>query len=207
MKKKRNCVKTLRLQHALNQRTNLYPFLIKNLIKTVVIIALIVVGIIYLNKILDLEKILKQYVQTGSRPFVFGLFLFSESFLSWLPPEIFMAWAQQFEYEYLYITILAAISYIGGINAYYIGIWIQHFPRIKKWITVKNAKIFTMIRKWGGFLIVFAAIFPLPYALTCTVAGMVDYPLKRLLLYGLTRFLRFYVYAFAVFKALENIVN
>lgn len=51
----------------------------------------------------------------------------------------------------------------------------------------------------GGFVIVFSALFPLPYSAVCMAAGAVKYSFKRLLLLGLTRFLRFYGYAVLVY--------
>lgn len=51
----------------------------------------------------------------------------------------------------------------------------------------------------GGFVIVFSALLPLPYSAVCMAAGAVKYSFKRLLLLGLTRFLRFYGYAVLVY--------
>jgi len=37
-----------------------------------------------------------------------------------------------------------------------------------------------------------------------TIAGIVKYPFKTFLLYGLTRYIRFYLYAVVIFGALKG---
>jgi len=204
-RQKRSIFQTLKLRHQNNIRTKLYPFLIKNVIKMLIGLGLVVVGIIILDKFLDLEMILKNLIQQHSKGYVLAIFLVSESILGWIPPDLFIAWAEQFEYKFLYLALLATISYIGGINAYFIGFYLNKFPRINNWVVKKNEKYFKLIRKWGGYVIIFAALFPLPYATTSTAAGMLKYPFKQFLLYGLTRYLRFFIYALAIFGAISKI--
>lgn len=204
-KTKRSFYQTLKLRHQNSIRTKLYPFLIKNIIKMLVILGLIILGIYLINYFFDLEKLLNNLIQKHSKGYVFTVFFVSESILGWIPPDLFIAWAEQFDYKFIYLTILATISYAGGINAYFIGVYLNRFPRINKWVEKKNEKSFKMIRKWGGFIIIFAALFPLPYATTSIAAGMLKYPFKQFLLYGLTRYLRFFIYALAIFGAISKI--
>jgi membrane protein DedA with SNARE-associated domain len=63
-----------------------------------------------------------------------------------------------------------------------------------------------MIEKWGGLVIIMAALFPLPFAMISTIAGIVKYPFKTYLLYGLTRYIRFYLYAIVIFGALKEFI-
>ncbi|MBT6377913.1 MAG: short-chain dehydrogenase, partial [Flavobacterium sp.] len=53
------------------------------------------------------------------------------------------------------------------------------------------------------FLILIGALLPVPFSITCVAAGMIKYPLKGVILFGLFRFLRFALYAWAIF----NVVN
>ncbi len=204
-KQKRTFWQTLRLIHQKNIRTKLYPFLIQNTIKMVITLGLIVVAILALNQYFDLGSVLRNFIQNHSTGSVLSIFLVSESVLGWIPPDFFIAWAQQFDLKFLYLAILATISYIGGINAYFIGVYLNKFPKIKYWIEEKNKENFKLIRKWGGFVIIFAALFPLPYATTSTAAGMLRYPFKQFLLFGLTRYLRFLIYALVIFGAISKI--
>jgi membrane protein YqaA with SNARE-associated domain len=56
------------------------------------------------------------------------------------------------------------------------------------------------IRTWGGVLIVFAALFPLPFSPVCMAAGMIRFPLPAFFLLGLFRFARFFGYALILYK-------
>ncbi len=58
-------------------------------------------------------------------------------------------------------------------------------------------------KKWGGFLIVVGALLPVPFSITCLAAGMIKYPLKGVLTFGLLRFVRFTIYALAIFKVVS----
>ena len=55
----------------------------------------------------------------------------------------------------------------------------------------------------GEFLILIGALLPVPFSITCVAAGMIKYPLKGVVLFGLFRFVRFALYAWAIF----NVVN
>ncbi len=125
-----------------------------------------------------------------------------------IPPDIFIVWAKAryADSTYLVITGLATISYLGGITAYYLGILTGKFKRIENYIKRRYGKHFDLITKWGGLVVIMAALFPLPFAMISTIAGMVRYPFKRFLLYGLTRYIRFYLYAIVIFGALKNIL-
>jgi len=59
---------------------------------------------------------------------------------------------------------------------------------------IKNA------RKWGGFLIVVGALLPIPFAISSLAVGMIRYRFTYYLLFGLLRFLRFYIYGAAIFS-------
>ena len=125
-----------------------------------------------------------------------------------IPPDIFIVWSKaRFpDTPYLLVTILATISYIGGIVAYYLGKLTLKSKRVKAYIKRKYEKNFDMIEKWGGLVIIMAALFPLPFAMISTVAGIVKYPFKTFLIYGLTRYIRFYLYAIVIFGALKGFI-
>ena len=57
--------------------------------------------------------------------------------------------------------------------------------------------------KWGGFLILVGALLPLPFAISCLTAGMIKYPFKNVVLVGLFRFVRFAIYAWAIFSVVN----
>lgn len=208
--KKKDFSRKMKQYDAYYRRTGFYKFLIQNFIKLSAILLGIAVLLILANQILvyygfDLGSSIKGFVEKSSTPFVLLLFFASESVLGWIPPDFFIAWSQYepTSYAYFNLTIIATISYAGGIVAYWLGVWIRQFPKVNAYIERKYARNFMLIRKWGGLVIVMSALFPLPFATTSTAAGIVKYPFKIFVLYGLTRFIRFYSYALVIFWGLS----
>jgi membrane protein YqaA with SNARE-associated domain len=57
-------------------------------------------------------------------------------------------------------------------------------------------------KKWGGILIVIGALLPVPFAVSCMTAGIIKYPFKSVMYYGLLRIVRIFAYGFVVFSVL-----
>ncbi len=210
-KKKRTLKKTLELYHNYYKRTGLYKFLGINFLKLILILAGIIALILLLDQIIDFkarQDDMQHFVERHNPLFVFSFFLGTESLMGLIPPDIFIVWAKaRFpENAYFIVGILGTLSYIGGINAYFLGILVRRFPKVEKYVQKKYEKNFDLIKKWGGIVIIMAALFPLPFAMISTVAGIVKYPFKPFLLYGLTRYIRFFLYAMAIFGALNRLV-
>lgn len=196
----------LRIRHAYNKRTGLYKFMGQIVIKLLVIIAIIVGIVLLLNHFFNLSQIIEDYIFSHDTPGVLTLFLISETVLGWIPPDLFIMWSDKFNAPLLWLTILGTISYIGGMNAYFIGKIALKFPRFRRWLENRNAVFFERIRKWGGIIIILAALFPLPFATTTMAAGMVKYPLKQTLIFGLSRYIRFFIYGTMIFFGMDKIM-
>ncbi len=207
-KKKRSFKQKMILYHKYYLRTDFYKFLGKNILKLILILGGFVALVLILNEIFDfkeLETLFQEKINNSKPIYVYLLFLVSESILGIIPPDLFIVWAKYFESPYLIVFILATISYIGGIIAYYLGILILRFPRISRFVKKKYEKNIELIAKWGGVVIIMAALFPLPFATISTIAGMVKYRFKLYLLYGITRYLRFYLYAIPIYRAIDSL--
>ena len=196
----------LRIRHAYNKRTGLYKFMGQIVIKLLVIIAIIVGIVLLLNHFFNLSQIIEDYIFSHDTPGVLTLFLISETVLGWIPPDLFIMWSDKFNAPLLWLTILGTISYVGGMNAYFIGKIALKFPRFRRWLENRNAVFFERIRKWGGIIIILAALFPLPFATTTLAAGMVKYPLKQTLIFGLSRYIRFFIYGAMIFFGMDKIM-
>ena len=196
----------LRIRHAYNKRTGLYKFMGQIVIKLLVIIAIIVGIVLLLNHFFNLSQIIENYIFSHDTPGVLTLFLISETVLGWIPPDLFIMWSDKFNAPLLWLTILGTISYVGGMNAYFIGKIALKFPRFRRWLENRNAVFFERIRKWGGIIIILAALFPLPFATTTLAAGMVKYPLKQTLIFGLSRYIRFYLYGAMIFFGMDQLL-
>ncbi len=194
------------IRHKYFKRTGLYSFVFKNLLKLIVILGALIGLILLMNQIfvsagIDLNVTINKLIERVNTVVVLSVFFVSESILGWIPPDFFIVWAKTrpTEQPYINIAILGTISYMGGIVAYRLGELIRRLPRVNAYVERKYSGSFKLIRKWGGLVIVMAALFPLPYATTSTVAGIVKYPFRMFLLYGLTRYIRFFVYAATIF--------
>lgn len=194
----------LKLMHQYYGYTGFYSFLGSSMLKAIPLILLFIGGILAIHFfVIDVNSLLNIITDTFPTIGILGVFLISESILGLIPPELFIAWASKSALPIFYLSLLALISYIGGIISFYIGIAITKIPSIHEYLEVKMAKHIKNIRKWGGFLIIVGALLPIPFSITTLTAGIIKYPLKGLLLFGLLRFVRFYLYAIAIFNLVD----
>jgi len=179
-------------------------FFLKNLFRGILWLAAIVGGYFYLktNYNFSLEGVLGPLYD---KPFViFGIFFTSETVFGIIPPELFMIWSLRNEVLQQYILNVAGLSvlsYLAGIIGYYIG---SHFSTTQLYRTLQKnylAKFEKHVNKFGGFLVIVAALTPLPFAGICMLMGAVKYRYRRFLLMSMTRFLRFTVYAIIIWEA------
>ena len=199
-KSKTKVTKTrLQLLHQYYSYTGFYSF-VWAAIKTALPIIAIVVGSIYLiNLFFDINAALVKLTDTLPVFGVLTFFFTSETVLGLVPPEIFIAWAGKMSFPWLYLSILATLSYVGGLIAYKIGVYITKRPRIHRYLEVKMEKQLKNSRKWGGFLILVGALLPLPFSISCMAAGIIEFPFKNVVIYGSLRFLRFLIYGLIIF--------
>ncbi len=196
-------VKKTRLQllHQYYSYTGFYKFLGISLKKALPPILLFIAGLLIVNYfVININDLLIYVTENYSDYVVFSVFFASESLLGLIPPEIFIAWSDKTTSPILYLSILALLSYLGGIISYFIGKSITKIPSVHEYLEVKMAKHIRNTRKWGGFLIVVGALLPIPFSITSIAAGMIKYPFISYLLFGLLRFVRFYLYAVAIFS-------
>jgi membrane protein YqaA with SNARE-associated domain len=188
------------LYHRFLRLKGIYGLAWRSLLKLLIIVAVLAVILILAQQFInDFHSKIQIFLQEWDIPTALSVFFISEIFLGLIPPDFFIAWADSTSHPILILNILAVLSYIGGVIAFNIGRWIRHFPKIHNWLEKKFDQHLVEIRKYGGFLIVFSALLPLPFSTASMVAGMINYPRKSFLLLGLTRFLRFYLYALVLF--------
>ena len=201
MKRRKSKTKLL---HQYYRYTGFYTFIGNSLKKSAIPVILIIFGLYLVNEfVFTIDDGLEFLTQTFSRTGVLIVFFISETLLGLIPPEIFIGWSKKTTTPILNLSILATLSYTGGILSYFIGKTIQKINTVKNYLEIKMAKHLKNTEKWGGFLILIGALLPVPFSITCVAAGMIKYPLKGVLLFGLFRFVRFALYAWAIF----NVVN
>lgn len=137
---------------------------------------------------------------------VYSVFFASEVIFGIIPPEIFMVWAldQGIMHYIQVIIILTALSYLGGIVAFYIGkifsdtFLFKPIKRTESYQTYKNT-----YRRFGGILILIAAVTPVPFALISMISGSMGYRFRRYIVYASFRFFRFIVYGYFIWEGMN----
>ena len=187
--------------HNYYQRTGFYMFIWESLKKAFLPLVAVVVALVLFNKyVYNINEGLQKMTETFSRPSIFSVFYVSETILGLIPPEIFIAWSKKTPTPLMNLTILATLSYLGGLTSYFLGRAALNIKSIKEYLEVKMAANLKNTKKWGSLLVVAGALLPLPFAISCMASGMIKYPFSRVVLFGLFRFLRFAIYAWAIFS-------
>jgi membrane protein YqaA with SNARE-associated domain len=197
----RNSAKRLELINRYYKITRFYPFLkdvaVKGSIATIAFV-LVVLGLELF--VLDINTLLNNLVATYSPQIIFSFFLISETVLGLVPPEVFIAWASKSVTPWLFLLLLATMSYIGGIISYFIGNRMFLIPSVKNHFENKIARHITNLRKWGGFFVFVGAMLPIPHSVVSLASGLIKYNFKHYLLWALFRYVRFAIYAAVIFQ-------
>jgi len=191
----------LQLLHQYYSYTGFYAFVKSSLGKLIVPISLFIIVLWLVHMLfIDFNDLFTSITTTYDPFILLTIFLASESVLGLIPPEIFIAWADKTETPIFYLSLLALLSYLGGIFSFFVGKAISKMPLVYAYFEVKMQKHVKMMRKWGGLLIVAGALLPIPFSITSIAAGVIQYSFRNYLLFGLLRFVRFYLYALVIFN-------
>ena len=183
--------------------TNFYSFLLSTVIKGLILFFLFILLIFCIDFFfIDLELLIKNSFEKYSSVMLMSIFFISESFLGLIPPELFLIWSTESSHPFLYVFLLALLSYMGGIVSFFIGRYLYLIPFIKSFIENQISKHIVNLRKWGGFFIVLGAVSPLPHSLISMTSVLLKYSFRNYLLWSLFRFLRFFIYAVVIFGIL-----
>ncbi|WP_338358124.1 short-chain dehydrogenase [Yeosuana marina] len=200
MKEKPKATKSrLHLLHQYYTYTGFYEFVWQAIKKALPYIISIVIAIFVLNKFFNINEALVHITEILPVSGVLIFFYVSETLLGLIPPEIFIAWSGKLNQPWLYLGILAFLSYFGGLCSYWIGVGITKIPSIHNYLEQKMTKQLKNSKKWGGFLILVGALLPLPFSISCMAAGIIEFPFKGVIGYGSLRLLRFLLYGLVIF--------
>lgn len=177
-------------------------FLIKNLLRGILWFAVIITAFILAEEYIrstfehDLEAI-------QDKPIImFMVFFASEVIFGLIPPEFFMLiWILHkitlLQYI-LNLALLTILSYLAGIMGYLIGSNFSRTVFYKKLYVRYLLQYEQQLKRYGAFLVLVAAVTPIPYSATCVLAGSVNLPFKQFLLIGIARVVRFAAYGYLV---------
>ena len=192
----------LKAYHQLLLRTGGYTFLRSNLLKLGASI-LIILGLFYLidGYIINIDDAMAWVTKILSPVGLVGLFFFSEVSFGFITPELLIVWADETLKPNWMLALLATLSYTAGIVSYFIGRFWSTRKIVRERILERNATTMDQLRRFGGLLIILAALTPLPYPIVCQLSGMNKYPFKYFVWITLVRFLRFGLYGALLFSA------
>lgn len=146
------------------------------------------------------ELVEKIYAQPILIYTIYGL---SEFFFGIIPPEFFMIWAynKADTIHYIFNVIFFGIlSYVMGYITFLIGRYFYTTESFKFFQRTLLKEQWPLLKKYGLFLIIVAALTPIPWSAVCLLVGSAGYPSRRFLKYALFRLLRFVVYGYIIFQ-------
>ena len=194
--------KYLKSYHLLLQRTGGYEFLRSNLLKLLASVV-IILGLFYVvdTFVINIDDAMAWVTKILSPAGLMGLFFFSEVSFGFITPELLIVWADETLKPRWMLTLLATLSYSAGIVSYFIGRFWATRKIVRERILERNAKSMEQLRRFGGLLIILAALTPLPYPIVCQLSGLNKYPFKYFIWITLVRFMRFGLYGALLFNA------
>tara|TARA_B100001989_G_C24511795_1_gene450858 strand:+ start:609 stop:1193 length:585 start_codon:yes stop_codon:yes gene_type:complete len=167
------------------------------------------------------EKIFNRSInfcsQKNSKIYIYFI-SFIESIFFPIPTDIFLIpYVLAKKNEYLKISIYVTVfSVLGGVLAYYIGffIWNKISPFLLETFPIFIVKLNQFNEKFyevGIILIIIGGFSPFPYKITCLGSGIIGINVFQFIIFSsLSRFLRFFLVSYFVFKygdATKNVIG
>jgi membrane protein DedA with SNARE-associated domain len=180
-------------------------FLIQNGLKGLAWLAILILAYFLFDEIVISKNPDAWVERFYAKPIVvYSIYLGSEFFFGLFPPELFMIWAFNKGgtlHYILNVSFFAAVSYAMGYITFLIGQFLHKratFRYVRRRFLIQQAP---QLKKYGLFLIIVAAMTPIPWSAVCLLIGSAGFPTGKFLKYALFRILRFVVYGFIVFQS------
>jgi membrane protein YqaA with SNARE-associated domain len=152
----------------------------------------------------DKELLLKFKPIFEKTGLILSIFSLSELIIGIIPPELFLIWSLRsgvFQTYLVYVAILTLISYFAGLAAYFFGRYL-HNTRLYRYLRDRYLqKSEILLQEYGLYLILVAALTPVPFSGVAMLVGSVHYPVKNYVYWSLFRFLKFAVSAYVIWEA------
>lgn len=175
-------------------------FLVRNILKGFFFLAILVLLFYIFRKGTTEEDRLLWFGPIYNNPYlVLAVFLGSEIVFGIIPPEVFMLWSMETGYlgpYFLSIGTLSLISYGAGFLNFTIG---KYLIGKVSWLRGEGKylkKYRAMFEQYGSYLVIVAAITPIPFSAVALLAGAGGMDKTIYLLYSLFRILRYFVFAY-----------
>jgi membrane protein YqaA with SNARE-associated domain len=112
-----------------------------------------------------------------------------------IPPDTYLLAAVASDTDAITIVnVVAVASVIAGSLAYLVGPIFERFAFLRKRIDKVRPQGEALFAKYGTWTIVVASLTPLPFSVTCWIAGIYRMPYRPFFLATLARIPRFWLY-------------
>ena len=126
--------------------------------------------------------------------------------ISPIPPDaalFFIGKSPMHEQWMIWVPLLGCISTMAGICGWFIGRRLQHLAFVQRFLAYFGEEHRGSIKRFGFWMVLLGAMTPLPFSLTCWLAGMFKLNFKTFLTACLFRVPRFVLYYWAIFYSGE----
>jgi membrane protein YqaA with SNARE-associated domain len=156
-------------------------FFLKNLAKGLVWLAVIVALFVFSKHNIN-QDTLARFEPLFTKTFlILSIFTFSELIIGIIPPEVFMIWSLRSGDLNIYIwniLLLTVISYLAGVAAYLFGRYL-HNTRLYAYLHDRYLqKSEKLLYEYGLYLILVAALTPVPFSGVAMLVGSVKFALS-----------------------------
>lgn len=183
---------------------NKYSFFFRNLLKGLIWLSIIVIMFVFAKHHVNRDLLLQFEPVLSKTTLILIIFSLSEIIFGIIPPELFMIWALRTGKlsGYIgYVFLFAVISYLAGIVGYLFGRYLNT-TRLYQYIRNRFlSKTEQLLQAYGLYLILVAALTPLPFSAVAMLVGAVKYPGRNYAYWSLSRFARFAVYGWVIWEA------
>jgi membrane protein YqaA with SNARE-associated domain len=188
----------------MNQQEKKSTFFLRNLTKGLIWLAVIVAFFVFTKHNVDKDLLHKFEPIFDHTRLILFIFSLSEIFIGIIPPEFFLIWALRSGDLQVYINwvlVLTLISYCAGLTAYFFGRYL-HNTRLYRYLRDRYLqKSEILLQEYGLYLILVAALTPVPFSGVSMLVGSVHYPVKKYIYWSLSRFLKFALSAYVIWEA------
>jgi len=179
-------------------------FFFRNLLTGLVWLAIIVAMFIFTKHNINKDLLLKFEPIFEKTGLILLIFIASEIMVGIIPPELFLIWALREANLASYISytiLLSMLSYGAGITGYLFGRFLNT-TRLYRYVRHRFLrKTEVLLNNYGLYLIVVAALTPVPFSGTAMLVGAVKYPGRKYAYWSLTRFAKFALVGWVIWEA------
>ena len=136
-----------------------------------------------------------------------GVMVFvADLMISPVPPDFALAMLGRSDLHdqwMLLVPLLGLVSTLAGICGWMVGHRLKHLKFVKRMLAQFGNENRRAIRKFGFWMVIIGALTPLPFSLTCWLAGIFKLSFKNFVIAASFRVPRFVIYYWAIFYSGE----